>query len=125
MRKYRIRRTTIAIEESARTMRFCMTHSEQTLWSKLSNRQLDGFKFRRQHPAGRFIFDFYCPSQKLVIEIDGDSHINRKVMDRVRDSEIGSFGYRVIRFSADEIENNIESVIREIRSELIKPLNPQ
>jgi very-short-patch-repair endonuclease len=95
-------------------MRLEMTHTEDLLWRQISNRKLGGLKFRAQHPVGRFIFDFYCPEHKLAVEIDGSSHIHRSDNDKVHDREVESFGYRVIRFTTREVEEEIEVVLRRI-----------
>lgn len=70
----RIRGTTQQTEQAARHLRQHLTPAEAQLWSALRRRQLVGLKFRCQHPVVQFIVDFYCPSGKLVIEVDGDIH---------------------------------------------------
>ena len=70
----RIRGTTPEIEQAARKLRNNLTTAEALLWSALRNKQLAGLRFRCQHPVGNFILDFYCPSLKLVIEVDGRIH---------------------------------------------------
>ncbi len=82
-----------------------MTPAEKRLWSALRNKQLDGLKFRRQHPVGNFILDFYCPACKLVIEVDGKIHdrpsqINR---DRARTAKLMEYGYTVLRFRNEQV----------------------
>ena len=67
-------RTPPILLQAARELRQPQTPAEQKLWSHLHNRQLNGFKFRRQHPIDRFIIDFYCDEARLCIEVDGDSH---------------------------------------------------
>jgi len=67
----RIRGTTLQIQQAARHLRQNLTPAEAKLWSVLQKRQKNGLKFRCQHPLGRFIVDFYCPTYKLIIEIDG------------------------------------------------------
>jgi very-short-patch-repair endonuclease len=99
----------------AREMRQPQTTAEENLWRVLRNRQT-GFKFRRQHPIGRFIVDFYCAEAKLLIEVDGDSHLepNQIEYDRARTDYLEDLGYRVIRFTNDNVRYNIEIVTSEI-----------
>jgi len=91
-----------------------MTRAEQLLWERLRNRQLGGLKFRRQHPLGPFITDFYCAEKRLVVEIDGDIHDLQKEQDEQRTRQFEEFGYRVIRFRNEEIEANISLVVKKI-----------
>lgn len=90
------------------------TSAETKLWTILRNRQLDGYKFRRQKPIGRFIVDFFCDDAKLVIEIDGDTHAGREGYDINRTKWLENEGYQVIRFKNDDILTNLENVAREI-----------
>jgi len=110
----RIRGTTREIEETARHLRKQLTPAEATLWQALRSRQLSGLKFRCQHPVGRFIVDFYCPSHKLVIEVDGDIHNQQQAYDRARTDELQVFGYCVLRFTNEEVMNNLSNVLSRI-----------
>jgi|SRR5690606_30193070 len=100
----------------AQALRNNMTESEKMLWERLSNSQLEGFKFRRQHPILFYIVDFYCHALLLVIEIDGEYHNTEK--QRIKDDErtelLKSNKITVIRFTNDEVINNIDKVIKEI-----------
>ena len=89
--------------------------SEKRLW-KLLNKKQQTFKFRRQHGIGPFIVDFYLPLKKLAIEIDGSIHDNvmRKVYDQNREDYLFSKGVKIIRFTNEEIQYNIDDVIRKI-----------
>jgi very-short-patch-repair endonuclease len=107
----RIRGTTQQTEEAARRLRQQLTPAEDQLWSALRGRQLLGLKFRCQHPVGRFIVDFYCPSCKLVIEVDGDIHTQQKAYDEARTEQLQSFGYRVLRFTNEEVLNDLQTVL--------------
>jgi very-short-patch-repair endonuclease len=94
-----------------------MTETEQRLWRAL--RELEGSnRFRRQHPIGRYIVDFACPSARLAIEIDGGQHAMICEVDDVRSSEIADHGYRVIRFWNSEVMENLEGVLQIICDEL-------
>lgn len=102
----------------ARTMRTEMTFSERTLWKFLRNRQILGYKFRRQHVIGNFIVDFYCHELKLVIEVDGLSHEEQKSYDRDRQVYLENSGYSVIRFNNEEVVRNISGVIGELMNRI-------
>src|SRR5215212_8884103 len=88
----------------AREMRQPQTPAEAILWHILRNQKV-GFKFRRQHPIYRFIIDFYCAKAKLLIEIDGESHLERKQVeyDQARTEYLKELGYQVIRFTNDDV----------------------
>ena len=101
----RIRGTNQEIEEAARRLRQELTPAESILWQALRGRQLEGLKFRCQHTVGRFIVDFYCPSVKLVIEVDGGIHDQQQVYDQARTEKLEAFGYRVLRFTNDQVMN--------------------
>lgn len=93
-----------------------MTPAEALLWSRLRNAQLDGLKFRRQHPPGPFIADFCCPSQRLIVEVDGDIHDYQAEQDAARTEEFARHGYRVVRFRNERVLNDVEAVLAAIRS---------
>ena len=101
----------------ARDHRKTPTPAEAVLWNALRNRQLDGLRFRRQHPVGTFIFDFYCPALALVIELDGEYHQTTEQQER--DTERTAIqelkGYRVIRFNNTEVLTNLSAVLQTIR----------
>ena len=98
----------------ARNLRENMTNAENILWNRIRNNQLLGFRFKAQHPVAGFIADFYCHKAKLVIEADGLIHQTRKEYDMDRDNVFNDLGLTVIRFSNQEIENNLDSVIQTI-----------
>ncbi|HLC90080.1 MAG TPA: endonuclease domain-containing protein [Patescibacteria group bacterium] len=93
-----------------------MTPAEKKLWYYLKNKQLGGYKFRRQQGIGQYIVDFYCPRLKLIIEIDGDTHFEEKMMryDFERQRQIESLGIKFLRFTNLDIYENIESVLEEV-----------
>jgi very-short-patch-repair endonuclease len=82
---------------------------------RLRRKQLDGFRFRRQQPMGRYIVDFFCPEARLIIEIDGGQHMDRKKADAVRTSWLEEKGYRVIRFWNNDVLANTDGVLLRIR----------
>lgn len=99
----------------ARELRHPQTPAEATFWQALRNRH-NGFKFRRQHPTERFIIDFYCAEAKLLIEIDGQSHLqpDRAEYDRVRTQYLEGLGYQLIRFTINDGRHNTDAVINKI-----------
>jgi len=111
--------------EAATILRKNMTLAELVLWKKLKDKNLIKDKFRRQHPTGKFILDFYCHKYKLAIEIDGEIHKTdeMKEYDLNRSSELNKYGITVIRFSNDEVIFNIASVITTIQK-IITELAP-
>lgn len=102
----------------AREMRLNMTATEKLLWSELKSKKLDGFKFRAQHSIYRYILDFYCSEMKLAIEIDGDIHKHRKDYDNFRDGFLDSMGIKTIRFKNEDVKNNIDIVLEQIKKGL-------
>jgi len=93
-----------------------MPLQETILWSRLKNKQLGGYRFRRQFSIGRYVVDFYCPALKLVIEIDGDSHFvnDAEKYDKIRQNFIESLGIKFLRFTNLDIINNLNSVSEKI-----------
>ena len=81
------------------------------LWLHLRQKQLDGFRFRRQQPLGPYIVDFFCPAAKLIIEVDGGQHAQDSP---ARTAWLQARGYRVIRFWNHEVLTNIEAVLSAI-----------
>ena len=88
-----IRGTTSELEQAARAMRRQPTRAEDVLWGALQKKQVAGLKFRRQHPVGRFVLDFYCPSHKLVVEVDGGVHDAQQDRDAARTEALEAHGY--------------------------------
>ncbi|MBI5353698.1 MAG: DUF559 domain-containing protein [Chloroflexi bacterium] len=103
------------ILQRAREMRHPQTPAEAALWGAIRNRNL-GFKFRRQHPIDRFIIDFYCAQAKLCIEIDGESHLEASQMeyDAARTEYLEYLGYKVIRFTNNDVRYTLNAVAAEI-----------
>ncbi|HJQ61386.1 MAG TPA: endonuclease domain-containing protein [Burkholderiales bacterium] len=94
------------------------TDAELRLWHLLRNRNLKGFKFRRQHPIGTYIADFVCLEQQLVIELDGSQHAERTQYDSRRTEVLEAAGFRVIRFWDNDVLTHMESVMQSIYSAL-------
>ncbi len=111
---------------NAADLRKHQTPAEELLWEKLRRKQLNGFRFRRQHPIGKYIADFYCPAAKLVIEVDGNIHTSTDQVERdiKRSFDLSTLGLQVLRFTNSRIEHEIDGVIREIRIVLANLLVP-
>ncbi|PQA89143.1 endonuclease domain-containing protein [Hyphococcus luteus] len=99
--------------ERARSLRKNQTDAERILWRALKGKQLDGCRFRRQHPIGPYIADFICLERKLVIELDGGQHglPERVKHDAERDAWLEGRDYHVARFWNDEIYTNLDGVL--------------
>ena len=108
----------------ARKLRKNMTDAERLLWQHLRNRELGGYKFRRQRPVGPYIVDFVCLEKKLVIEVDGGQHAGLVELDAERSDYLKEKGYRVMRFWNNEVLKEIESVLTVIRSSLDENVTP-
>jgi len=104
------------IIDRANLLRRNTTIPEKLLWEKLKNNQLLKLHFRRQHPVGRFIADFYCHKIKLVIELDGNSHNGKEAQsyDENRTAEMEKFGIVVLRFKNEEVINRLTEVVAKI-----------
>ncbi len=110
----RIRGTSPLIQQRARELRRRATEAERVLWERLRNRRLGGLKFRRQHPLGPYIVDFYCAEHRLVVEVDGPIHERQKERDALRAQHLEAYGYRVLRFRNEEVLTDIEAVLARI-----------
>lgn len=100
--------------EVARNLRQRETTAEDVLWRQLRRKQLSGRKFRRQHPVGGVILDFYCPEHLLAIEVDGSVHDDQIDWDTDRTRYLDEFGIQVIRFRNDDVLTNIDTVLQQI-----------
>ena len=107
-------------------LRNASTPAERKLWGILKHSQLYGYKFRRQHSVSYYILDFYCPSELLAIEVDGDSHVTDEAIayDRERTLYLNSLNIRVFRFLNTDVYNNLESVFEKIVEEMRIPSLP-
>ena len=106
------------LKERRKELRNNPTKYEELLWKKLVNKKLDGLKFRRQHSLNHYIVDFYCATYKLVIEVDGEIHnrTENQENDGLRDHVLKELGYHTIRFTNQQVELEMENVIREIKN---------
>lgn len=105
------------MEVFLRELRKNPTLLESLLWKKLQANQLEGRKFRRLHSIGVYILDFYCPKERLCIEIDGNVHKSPEAIihDRERDQTLSQLHIHTLRISNDEIETDIEAALTKIR----------
>ena len=95
-----------------------MTDAEQALWRHLRERQLDGYRFRRQVPIGRYIVDFVCLEKRLIVEVDGGQHAINQDDDKIRDTWLEKEGYRVLRFWNNDVLSNRNGVLQRISEAL-------
>ena len=101
-------------KSKAQLLRKNQTDAERQLWRYLRNKQLAGFKFRRQHKIGVYIVDFVCPEKSLIVELDGGQHLEQFAYDLKRTGYLQLEGYQVIRFWNNEVINELEMVLEEI-----------
>ncbi len=99
--------------ERARNLRKTMSDGERKLWRALRAKQIEGLRFRRQHPIGRYIVDFVCLERRLIVEVDGGHHTEDEQIacDALRDQWLAAEGYRVMRVPNAEVFSNIAGVV--------------
>ena len=104
------------LQDYRKALRKNLTPSEAFLWKHLKSRQLSNKRFQRQHSIGYYIVDFYCASEKLIIELDGEVHNNPKAQeyDEKRTQYLENLGYKVIRFENKMVFDFLPSVLEEI-----------
>ncbi len=107
--------------DRARELRATMTDAEQTLWRYLRNRQLQGFKFRRQHEIGCYIADFVRTEAMLIVELDGGQHLEQMAYDAHRTRQLKIMGYNLLRFWNNDVLTDTESVLEVILTTLASP----
>ena len=112
----------LELQARAKHMRNNPTEPEKRLWRNLSNRQLDGYKFRRQEVVGNAIADFACPSAALIVEVDGDTHDEAK--DRLRDGTLAAHGWRVLHVTNADVMRNMDGVLASILEILERAPHP-
>lgn len=107
---------------AARDQRRQPTEAEDILWEALRDRRLNGVKFRRQHPFGRYVLDFFCVKHQLAIEIDGEIHRKKNQIehDIERTAFLEEIGVQLIRFRNEEVKNLLGQVIKRIL-EIVEP----
>ena len=107
-------RVDLAKVRRAKELRRQMTEEERLLWNCLRANRLEGFHFRRQQIIEGFIVDFYCHAAALVVEVDGEVHFRRKEHDADRDRILRSKGFRILRFTNQEIREDLPKVLARI-----------
>jgi|SRR5690606_30759565 len=110
------------LKDLRKELRNNLTPAEAYLWNELKNGQLEGRKFRRQHSIDNFVIDFYCASEQLIIELDGQVHLNATAeeKDRKREEKLEEMGFTLIRFENKMVFENLDSVLMEIRDNFRK-----
>ena len=105
-----------SVQQNARDLRRGQTQAEAKLWSLLRNRQLKGKKFRRQHPIGRYVVDFYCHECKIVVEVDGNFHLDAESQqyDKSRTASLNEIGITVLRFWNEQVMRDCIKVLQKI-----------
>jgi very-short-patch-repair endonuclease len=110
------------LKQYRKTLREKSTSAEVALWNLLKNKQLEGRKFRRQYSLGKYIADFCCPAEKLIIELDGQVHGDNAQIEKdiIRDQVIENFGFVILRFENRLVFEVPESVLSEIKNSFKK-----
>jgi very-short-patch-repair endonuclease len=104
--------------KSARRLRRDGTDVERRLWQRSQNGQLGDAQFRRQHPAGRYVLDFFCPALALAVELDGGQHAHAGTRDRERDGWLKQKGVTVLRFWNSDVTENLDGVLEAIAAKI-------
>lgn len=105
----------------ARELRNNATDAEKLLWRHLRGRRLNGFKFRRQRPMGKYVCDFVCLEAGVVVELDGSQHVTDSSYDANRDTYLKAHGYRVLRFWNGQVFSEMAAVVETIYQALDRP----
>ena len=106
----------IELKKRRKELRNNTTDAEKRLWLFVKNKQLHGRKFTRQHSIGKYIVDFYCYEEKLILELDGEQHKEQIKYDEERTKYLESLGYKVIRFNNMDVLFNTDNVLKEIEN---------
>ena len=106
----------------ARRLRAEMTPAERVLWEELRGRRFRGFKFRRQHPIGCFVVDFYCPEKKLIVEVDGGIHdsLSQRAADEEREEWLSILGLQMVRIPNDLVLTDVRAALDIIAATLFR-----
>jgi very-short-patch-repair endonuclease len=109
------------MNDYARHLRNNATEAERRLWQHLRGRQLNGFKFRRQHPIDRYVCDFVCLEAGVIVELDGSQHhVSQATYDAQRDAFLQSSGFRVLRFWNGSVFSEPDAVVQTIMEALTR-----
>lgn len=114
------------LKQSRKHLRNNGTSAEAFLWKHLSKRKLNGRKFRRQQSLGNYIVDFYCPSEDLIIELDGEYHNNPEAREKdlKRDNHLERLGFKVLRFENKLVFDDLDGVLKTISDNLKETKTP-
>lgn len=114
-------RATTKMRSRARELRKAQTPWEAILWSRIRRKQINGIRFVRQHVIGHYIVDFCAPSAGLIVELDGSQHYRSSVLekDRQRDAALRRSGWRVLRFTNQDVDTRIDDVLEEICRQVV------
>ncbi len=107
--------------DRARELRRNLTEAERKLWGRLRLRQIEGLKFRRQHPLGHYVVDFICLEKRMIIELDGGQHLEQVEYDSRRTQWLEAQGFCLLRFWNHDVLTDIESVLLAIVDALASP----
>ena len=111
---------------NARQLRRDLSPAEKLLWREVRGRRFAGYRFRRQHPFEPYVLDFYCAACRLVIELDGESHLGNEEADRRRQKYLEDAGLKVLRFwnteVFDEFDSVLEAIYQECQARVNRPL---
>jgi very-short-patch-repair endonuclease len=107
------------LKERRISLRKNMTEAEPVFWEIIKDKKLCGRKFRRQHSFGNYIADFYCTSENLIIELDGQHHFTKEGLekDKERDQQLALLDKKVLRFENKQVLNNLTAVLKQIKAE--------
>jgi len=106
-----------------KSQRTAMTRAEADIWRELRAGRFKGRKFRRQVPIGKYVADFVCFDAHLIVELDGEPHLEneRRIRDDARDRWFGAQGFRIVRFTNEQVFGNPSAVMKEIAKALEAP----
>jgi very-short-patch-repair endonuclease len=110
-----------ASPKTVRRLRRNLTDAERTLWFRLRDRRLAGWKFRRQFPIDRFVVDFCCADAHLIVEVDGGQHAVQAAADAERTQILEAMGYFVLRYWNNDVLQNLDGVVEDIATALERP----
>jgi len=113
------------MKHRARNLRKKQTEAEKKIWQHLRNREIAGYKFRRQHVIGSYIIDFVCLSRKLIVEVDGGQHFETTKYDAKRTKFLESRGFSIIRFWNNDVLIDTDAVMQNIYSALTQSPSPR
>ena len=115
--RYRPHRVSPELLDFAKGMRHKQAPAEKIMWYCLRDRRLNGFKFRRQFPVGKYVADFCCPACNVIVELDGTSHFEQEEHDAERTQWLADQGYHVVRYSNPDVHQYLEAVLNNLLKE--------